>query len=325
MAIHYNDLSVFTGDYSFSITETSINFKDTSFSVSGANLIHVSDFKSDPFVGIGTNISPVTASYNSDTDSVTFINVASTLLTTIHAGGLLSDINSSVSIKPGAVEFIHTVDISSTPSSHTSLRAGYNSVELNVPLILYTYGTNPAINLIGLNAEYEMVDASSLIPVPDGVTIDYNTAGELTLLGGGGIYTGSGTVPSSTEATITDSLTFSGGYVNIQHATVGVQSHDVLSFTETINLGNGNAVRLNLATSPGSGAITLNWSGMQIGGTYTIIIRQGGNLNTLNWGATVRWEGGTQIPVTLVNGAYDLVTMIYDGTYFYASYGLNFA
>ena len=110
--------------------------------------------------------------------------------------------------------------------------------------------------------------------------------------------------------------TFSGNAKNTVVVTGG---------TATLDLSLGNLQVLDLNNPAPAGAVTLTLSNPSTATSYTIRIHQGLNLNTLVWPGTVKWEGGTPLTTpTQVNGATDMVSMIWDGTNYWASYGTNF-
>ena len=99
----------------------------------------------------------------------------------------------------------------------------------------------------------------------------------------------------------------------------------VTGATATLDLSLGNLQVLDLSTPAPAGAVTLTLSTPSTATSYTIRIHQGLNLNTLVWPGTVKWEGATPLTTpTQVNGATDMVSMIWDGTNYWASYGTNF-
>ena len=60
-------------------------------------------------------------------------------------------------------------------------------------------------------------------------------------------------------------------------------------------------------------------------GVYILKIVQGaGGSRTITWPSNVRWSGGTPPTLTTTAGAWDMVTLIWDGTYFSGTSTLNF-
>ena len=102
-----------------------------------------------------------------------------------------------------------------------------------------------------------------------------------------------------------------------------------------INNASANYFNVDLSGAP-SGAIDLiiqNSDIIPIGSAVTIQITQGPTLpNTLVWStaspvvaAGIKWEGATPLTTpTQVNGAIDIVTLVWNGTYYLGSYGTNF-
>jgi hypothetical protein len=56
----------------------------------------------------------------------------------------------------------------------------------------------------------------------------------------------------------------------------------------------------------------------------TLMITQGTSLFTTGWPATVKWPSGVA-PPTFAISSVNVVNFFYDGTYYYGSYGLNYA
>lgn len=93
--------------------------------------------------------------------------------------------------------------------------------------------------------------------------------------------------------------------------------------TETVDWNNGESQEVDFELK-GAGAVVFTLSNPVNGQSYTLKITQGPNLNTITWPASIKWEGGTPLVPTAVNNAIDVVTMVYDGTNYFASYGTNF-
>jgi hypothetical protein len=86
----------------------------------------------------------------------------------------------------------------------------------------------------------------------------------------------------------------------------------------TIDLSTGNVFTVNLNAS----ITTLTLNNPQIG-TYIIKVVQGGN-NTITFPASFKWSGGTTPTITTTAGKIDIITMIWDGTNYYATIVQNF-
>lgn len=93
--------------------------------------------------------------------------------------------------------------------------------------------------------------------------------------------------------------------------------------TETINWANGSSQEVDFELK-GAGIVAFTLSNPVNGESYTLKITQGANLNTINWPASIKWEGATPLIPTAADNAIDVVTMVYNGTDYFASYGTNF-
>ena len=92
--------------------------------------------------------------------------------------------------------------------------------------------------------------------------------------------------------------------------------------SQNIDWDNGNIQVVDFQSAPTG--VTFSFSNQKTGGTYTIKIIQGSNLTTVNWPTSIKWESGVSLIPTSIDNALDLVTMVYDGTDYYASFGKNF-
>lgn len=88
---------------------------------------------------------------------------------------------------------------------------------------------------------------------------------------------------------------------------------------QEINLQNTPLVLLNLNTST-----TLSFTGAQVGVYILKVTQSGGGSNTITFPSNVKWAGGTPPTLTTTDGAWDIIQLIYDGTYFSGSVSLNF-
>jgi hypothetical protein len=94
--------------------------------------------------------------------------------------------------------------------------------------------------------------------------------------------------------------------------------------TVVLDWDNSNVQTLTLT----SDVTTLTKSNPINGGVYTVFVTQGsGTLRTVNWGADVKWAGGTGPTLTGGTGATDAISMVYIAgvTGYYANANLNFA
>jgi hypothetical protein len=93
--------------------------------------------------------------------------------------------------------------------------------------------------------------------------------------------------------------------------------------SQNIDWDNGNIQVVDFQSAPTG--VTFSFSNAKTGGTYTIKLIQGANLTTVNWPTSIKWESGVSLIPTNTDNALDLVTMVYDGTNYYASFGKNFS
>ena len=91
---------------------------------------------------------------------------------------------------------------------------------------------------------------------------------------------------------------------------------------QTINWNTGNIQIVDFGSAPTG--VTFSFSNPKTGGIYTIQIIQGPNLTTVTWPGTIKWEGAVSLIPTNVDNAIDVVTMVYNGSNYLASYGKNF-
>jgi hypothetical protein len=87
----------------------------------------------------------------------------------------------------------------------------------------------------------------------------------------------------------------------------------------TIDLGTGNVITINLSVDT-----TLTTSNADVVGTYLIKLVQGAGNNYVYFPETWKWSGGSVPTVTLTANKTDIVTLIFDGTNYYAAISQNF-
>lgn len=89
--------------------------------------------------------------------------------------------------------------------------------------------------------------------------------------------------------------------------------------TTTVSWPNGNLADITLTSNT-----TLTLSTPVIG-TYIIKLNQGGAGGfVVTWPASVKWSGGIAPVLTTTVGKTDVITLVWDGSTYYASYALNF-
>ena len=134
-----------------------------------------------------------------------------------------------------------------------------------------------------------------------------------------------GTVPTAFGVFVTDELTFSGNVRTVgQIYSKSPAVHVPAASSININLNDGNIQVIDLESVVGA-TLTLTVSNPKLGATYAIKFIQGSSSKTLIFPTTFKWESGTALIPTTTNNAEDLVSMVYDGTNFLASYGTNFS
>jgi hypothetical protein len=74
-----------------------------------------------------------------------------------------------------------------------------------------------------------------------------------------------------------------------------------------------------------TGNITVNMSNPTPGFTYAFTMKQGVTPYTIGFTQTIKWKGGSAYTATNSVNAIDIVTLFYDGTNYYGTYGLAYA
>ena len=101
----------------------------------------------------------------------------------------------------------------------------------------------------------------------------------------------------------------------IQYANTAISS----TSTTNLDLSRGNVIQVNLATSIAEITFT-----NEAVGTYLIKFVQTVGSKTVNFPDTWLWSGGAEPVVSATLGRTDIVTLIYDGTNYYAAIVQNF-
>lgn len=132
------------------------------------------------------------------------------------------------------------------------------------------------------------------------------------------------------DNTWTGVQTFSGGTITTGNTVVTGQivSNQATLVTAaaaafTVDFDNSNVTPVQLI----SGAQTATLSNPISGGRYLIKLIQpaGGAAGTVTWPAEVHWPGAVAPTLTTTNSQVDLVSLYWDGTTYFAEYGLNYA
>jgi hypothetical protein len=83
----------------------------------------------------------------------------------------------------------------------------------------------------------------------------------------------------------------------------------------TVDFLTGRSQKITLTAN-----CTLTFSNAVAGERYDIVIVQDTTPRTITWPASVKWPGGAAIPLTPSSGGIDVISLLYDGTNFYATY-----
>jgi collagen type VII alpha len=131
---------------------------------------------------------------------------------------------------------------------------------------------------------------------------------------------------------------FPSGYNNIAIGdSLNVQNHDIvnlqtLDFEQEVSNGNSGGSTFNINWSVGSRqTITLNGSPtftftnpVGVSSLLLRLVQGGSGFMTVTWPTNVQWVGGTPPTLSTGTGAVDIISLYFNGTNYYASYGLNF-
>jgi len=90
-----------------------------------------------------------------------------------------------------------------------------------------------------------------------------------------------------------------------------------LATTQTVDFNTGNLQVLDLVSATGD--VTLTLTNGAAGASYIILIRQRSVARNVVWPASVKWAGGTTPVITQAANSVDIVSLIYDGTDYFAS------
>lgn len=130
----------------------------------------------------------------------------------------------------------------------------------------------------------------------------------------------------STSAT-TGAIKSSGGISAVKNIVSGGQLSSVRN-----NAGNsGTSLTVdfndaNVQTITLTGNVTLTLNNPIDGGAYTLILAQDGTgSRTVTWPASVKWSGGTAPTLSTAASSIDVITLLWDGTNYYAASNLDFS
>ena len=114
----------------------------------------------------------------------------------------------------------------------------------------------------------------------------------------------------------------SGTEVAIPALEMGAPISSIISSigtTITIDLSVGNCLFITLNNN-----ITLSLVNAKIG-VYILQIKQDATgSRTITWPSSIKWSGASAPTLTTTANAWDIVTLVYDGTYFSGTSTLNF-
>jgi hypothetical protein len=124
-----------------------------------------------------------------------------------------------------------------------------------------------------------------------------------------------GVVTTGTQ-TFSGAKTFSGAITAKTYITT-VPATITAATTTTLDFSTGNILKVSLGRNT-----TLSVTNATPG-TYLLEIIQGGTY-TVAFPAAWKWSGGTAPTITATSGKTDIITLVYDGTTYFASAVQNF-
>jgi len=121
-------------------------------------------------------------------------------------------------------------------------------------------------------------------------------------------FSGTVTIPTATVS----------GAITAKNYVTTVPAATTAAATTSIDFSTGNIFKLSLGTN----ITTLSISNA-VAGTYLLEIIQGGTY-TVAFPAAWKWSGGSAPTITATSGKTDIITIVYDGTTYFASAVQNF-
>ncbi len=174
-------------------------------------------------------------------------------------------------------------------------------------LAMYNNTTYSNSTALGYNAQ---VTASNQIQLGNSSVTDVKTSGAITAA--------SYKIPDGTSSQFLRADGSVASSINAITYELKQPSSINASSSFTIDFSTGNLFHINL----GANVTNFNITNAVIG-TYILKITQGGTY-TFTFPGSWKWSGGTIPTITAVNGKIDIITLIYDGTNFYAAALQNF-
>jgi hypothetical protein len=153
--------------------------------------------------------------------------------------------------------------------------------------------------------------------------VAFDGTSNITVTAAAGTLTGSSLASNVVNSSLTSVGTLEslnvGGSVSAKNYILTVPSTIASTTTTNINLSNGNVFKISL----GSNITTLTLSNANIGTYILEFIQTTGNF-TVAFPADWKWSGGSVPTITATANKTDIVTLIYDGTTYFASAIQNF-
>jgi hypothetical protein len=201
----------------------------------------------------------------------------------------------------------------------------------------YSLGTGSNNIIMGYNANMSGNPSNSIaigtgIDVNTSNTIQLGNSSSTTLKTFAKITSGTVTYPNTHNSVAGQILTTDAsgvsswtsninttGTITAKNYVLTVPTASTAAANTTIDLSTGNIFKINLGANIST--LTINNAAP---GTYILEFLQAGTFTvtfpTTNW----KWSGGSAPTITAVNGKTDIITIVYDGTTFYASAVQNF-
>jgi hypothetical protein len=89
--------------------------------------------------------------------------------------------------------------------------------------------------------------------------------------------------------------------------------------THTLDLSKGNFIELTLNSST-----SLTIINPEIGPVIIKLVQGVGGTKTVTWPSTIKWPEANQPNLSNTQGSWDIITLLWDGTYYSATSTINF-